>query len=269
MNLHWDRFVFARVFLLSAALFSSCADAAERSASDWANALKSRARLVADGAGGAAIEIELASNAITYWRDPGEAGVPPTFDFSDSENAANIKTIFPAPSRIQESDGSVAFGYRDKAVFPLEVTPIDSSRPTILKLKASYAVCEKICLPAHATLALTVTRDASTPYAAEILDARAHAPKPVAPADIGAEVTALERRAWRLCFAGQAAPQRDLFVEPPSGFWLTAAPAPSGNCFELALREIPPGGALPIPVTATLVEGARAFETTVTLTEKK
>ena len=250
-------------------VFSSPANAAERFASDWANALKSRARLVADGAGGAAIEIELAPNAITYWRDPGEAGVPPSFDFSASENAAKIETIFPAPSRIQESDGSVAFGYRDKAVFPLDVTPVDPSRPTILRLEASYAVCEKICLPARATLALTLTSGASTPYAEEILDARAHAPKRVAPAEIGAEVTALESQAWRLCFAGEAAPQRDLFVEPPSGFWLTASPEASGNCFRLALREIPPGGALPIPVTATLVEGVRAFETTVTLSEKK
>ncbi|MGD1017369.1 MAG: hypothetical protein ABR863_13175, partial [Roseiarcus sp.] len=70
MNLRWDRFVFARFFLLSAALFSSAANAAEPFASDWVNSLKSRARLVADGAGGAAVEIELAPNAITYWRDP-------------------------------------------------------------------------------------------------------------------------------------------------------------------------------------------------------
>ena len=60
-------------------------------ASDWAPSLKSQARLIADGTGQAGFQIELAPGAITYWRDPGDAGVPPTFDFSRSTNVASAE----------------------------------------------------------------------------------------------------------------------------------------------------------------------------------
>ena len=83
--------------------------------------LKSRARLVAAGNAQAGVEIELAPGAITYWRDPGEAGVPPAFDFSGSVNLKQAEVEFPAPRRIVESDGSEAFGYDGAVVFPIAV----------------------------------------------------------------------------------------------------------------------------------------------------
>ena len=68
------------------------ARAADPFASDWAPSLKSKARLIADGAGQAGFQIELAPGSITYWRDPGDAGVPPGFDFSRSVNVASAGT---------------------------------------------------------------------------------------------------------------------------------------------------------------------------------
>ncbi len=241
--------------------------AADPFASDWGLAQKSRARLIADGAGGAALEIELAPGAITYWRDPGDAGVPPTFDFAGSVNVAKVHVDYPAPSRILETDGSEAFGYREKAVFPLDVMRADPSDPAALLLDLSYAVCEKICLPAHARLSLSLATGVSTPYAAEIAAARARVPASVDAAALGAEVTPTGSNEWRLCFAPSTT-ARELFVEPPEGFWLTAAAEPGGDCFALALRQSPPGAEPPIPVTATLVEGPKAFETKVTLVGK-
>ena len=98
----------------------------------------------------------LAPGAITYWRDPGDAGLPPTLDFSASDNVASVELEFPAPKRIKEADGGEAFGYDGGVVFPLRVKPRDPAKPVTLKLNADFAVCEKVCLPAKAHLELTL-----------------------------------------------------------------------------------------------------------------
>ena len=139
-------------YALAAALASVAPAAADEYASDWARASKAEARLVAGAAGQAAVEVRLAPGAITYWRNPGDSGAPPNFDFAGSRNLARAEPSFPAPKRIVEPDGSDAFGYDDAVVFPVAVAAVDASQPVELKLKFDYAVCEKLCLPAKADL---------------------------------------------------------------------------------------------------------------------
>ncbi len=134
---------------------------------DWSISAKSRARLIAD-AKGAGLEIALSPGAITYWRDPGEAGIPPTFDFSGSQNLARAEVDFPAPQRIPEPDGSVAFGYREGVILPIRATAADPSKPVRLVAKVDYAVCEKICLPAKAAAEIELGGGESSPYAAAL-----------------------------------------------------------------------------------------------------
>jgi DsbC/DsbD-like thiol-disulfide interchange protein len=50
----------------------------------------------------AGIEVVLADGWKTYWRMPGDAGVPPTFDWTGSSNAASIEVLYPAPMRFSE-----------------------------------------------------------------------------------------------------------------------------------------------------------------------
>src|SRR5579872_5164901 len=82
--------------------------AADAFSSDWADGLKSSARLVAgDASGGrlhAGVEIKLAPGAITYWRNPGDAGLPPVFNFDGSDNLKQAQPQFPAPQRLNEGD---------------------------------------------------------------------------------------------------------------------------------------------------------------------
>ena len=82
--------------------------------------------------------------------------MPPTFDFSGSDNLAKAEVEFPAPERIPEPDGSVAFGYRGGVVLPIRVAAADPAKPVRLVAKVNYAVCEKICLPARASAALAL-----------------------------------------------------------------------------------------------------------------
>jgi DsbC/DsbD-like thiol-disulfide interchange protein len=263
----------ARTILLSLILLVSpgIARAEEPFASDWAPSLKSQARLIADGAGGAAFQVKLAPGAITYWRDPGESGIPPTFDFSGSKNLARAEVGFPAPKRIAEPDGSEAFGYSEGVVFPIFIEARDSSQPVMLAVNANYAVCEKICLPARASLGLTLPTGATSPFAAEIEAAREKVPRKEDASAIGVQLTALDARNWRLCVPPRAGAARDLFVEPPEGWWIEAkllAPDAAQNCFALALRQAPADAAFPASVRATITGGAGAVETEFKLAPK-
>jgi DsbC/DsbD-like thiol-disulfide interchange protein len=238
--------------------------AADAYSTDWAKAAKSDARLLAADSALAGFEIRLAPGAITYWRDPGEAGVPPTFDVSGSDNVAKVEPVFPAPKRIKEQDGSEAFGYDGGVVIPLKVEPRDPAKPVTLQLDANYAVCEKLCLPARAKLTLTLP-GATSPYASTVQAALAAAPRPVEPAAFG-KFKSDGAGAWRLCAAHEAGPPRDLFVEPPEGWRVTAAPAPGGgaeDCFALTLRDKPKDAALPAPLRLTMTGGTGPVETSV------
>ena len=241
------------------------ASAADSFSTDWAEAAKSQARLIAGGAGLAGFEIALKPGAITYWRDPGDAGLPPTLDFSTSDNVASVEVEFPAPKRMHEADGGEAFGYDGDVVFPLAVKLRDPTKPATLKLNADFAVCEKVCLPAKAHLELTLPTSADSPHVGAVDAALASVPRPVAPKDFGA-LEALDADSWRLCSARENGPPRDLFVEAPEGWWLKTAPAPAEagqDCFTLAIGGKPKDGALPVALRLTLTGGARAVETTI------
>ena len=238
---------------------------ADSFSTDWARTAKSQARLIAAGGDLAGFEIALAPGAITYWRDPGDAGLPPTLDFSASSNVASVEPEFPAPKRIKEADGSEAFGYEGGVVFPLRVKLRDPAKPATLKLNADFAVCEKVCLPAKAHLTLELPSGAASPYAGALRAALASVPRAVDPKVFGA----LEARGadgWRLCSAHEKGPARDLFVEPPEGWWIKVAPAPGDqahDCFALTIGQKPKDAALPVALRLTLTGGAGSVETTV------
>jgi DsbC/DsbD-like thiol-disulfide interchange protein len=239
--------------------------AADSFSTDWARAVKSQARLIAGGGDLAGFEIALSPGAITYWRDPGDAGLPPTLDFSASDNIASVVPQFPAPKRIKEADGGEAFGYDGDVVFPLAVKPRDPTKPTTLKLNAAFAVCEKVCLPVKAHLELKLPPTPTSPHAGAIDAALAAVPRPVKPEDFGA-LEALGADSWRLCSVREDGPPRDLFVEAPEGWWLKAAPAranESRDCFTLTIGQKPKDAALPVALRLTLTGGAGAVETTI------
>jgi DsbC/DsbD-like thiol-disulfide interchange protein len=246
--------------------------AADSFSTDWAQGSKSQARLIAAGAGLAGFEIALAPGAITYWRDPGDAGLPPTLDFSGSENVASVEPLFPAPKRITEADGGEAFGYDSGVIFPLRVTARDPAKPVTLKLNADFAVCEKVCLPAKARLSLTLPTAADSPYASALEAALAAVPRAVQPKEFG-QLEAAGAESWRVCVAHQEGPPRDLFVEPPEGWWLKVAPTPGAasgrDCFKLTLGDKPKDAALPIALRLTLTGGAGAVETKIETPELK
>jgi DsbC/DsbD-like thiol-disulfide interchange protein len=109
--------------------------------------------VTSDGAWTAGLEITLGEGWKTYWRMPGESGIPPQFDWSGSTNLKTITIGWPAPRRYRDAAGETV-GYTTRIVFPLRVEPVDAAKPVNLALSLFYAVCKDICIPANANLRL-------------------------------------------------------------------------------------------------------------------
>jgi DsbC/DsbD-like thiol-disulfide interchange protein len=132
--------------------------------SPWASGHSSRARLLAGrvekperpAALLAGVEIEMPPGWKTYWRNPGDGGgVPPTFDWSGSENLGRATVLYPAPKRLSDKGGDT-IGYKRAVLFPVVLEALDGTKPVSLRLAFSYGVCREICIPAEAELALVV-----------------------------------------------------------------------------------------------------------------
>jgi DsbC/DsbD-like thiol-disulfide interchange protein len=239
-------------------------------ASGWDGDQRAAVRLIAGAQRGsvhrAGIEIRLAPGWKTYWRYPGDSGIPPRFDFSNSKNVKSVTVRYPAPHRLTDESGT-SIGYKGGVVFPLEVVPADAARPVALVVKADYAVCEKICIPAEGKAELSLSgkpgaqdgrlkqNEALVPAAAKI-----GAGEPLA-------VRAAKREDKRI-FVDVAAPGAvELFAEGPAADWALPVPAPVEGApagqqrFAFELDGLPPNttpdGAT---LTLTAVSGGQAIE---------
>lgn len=95
----------------------------------------------------AALQLDLAPGWKTYWRIPGEAGLPPLFNWSGSENVKSVRIHWPSPE-VFETNGLQSVGYHDSVTLPLEVTARDPSKPLRLSAQIDLGICRDICLPA-------------------------------------------------------------------------------------------------------------------------
>jgi len=109
------------------------------------------------------VDIRLKDGWKTYWRVPGDAGQPPVFDWKGSENVKSITLLWPAPKRYADPETGEAIGYKHRVIFPLRVLPANPRKPLILRLKLDYALCNEICIPAHARLERAIAPDAQGP----------------------------------------------------------------------------------------------------------
>ena len=156
--------------------------AAADEASRWDGDARSAIRLIAgtraagDAVIPAGIEIKLKPGWHTYWRYPGDAGIPPHFDFQGSQNVKSVEVRWPAPKRLPE--GSVmTIGYDRDVTLPIAVVPEDPAKPVTLRMKADYAICEKVCAPADGKAELTLVPGTSK-LQAQLTAAGRLVPKP-------------------------------------------------------------------------------------------
>jgi DsbC/DsbD-like thiol-disulfide interchange protein len=244
-------------------------------ASPWTEDTHSAFRLIAgankQGAATlrAGIEIKLQPGWKTYWRYPGDSGVPPRFDFSHSENLAAATVLYPAPHLYADETGN-SLGYKGGVVFPLRLTPKQPDKPVKLRVTLDYAICEKLCVPAQGSAELTLApgggaRDAT------LSAAEARVPKPASAEQAGLTVRRVNNAAKPLVMVDIKAPSGapvQIFVEGPTPEWALPIPKPAPGApagyrqFGFDLDGLP-AGVDPkghFDLTFTLVEGERALE---------
>ena len=255
------------------------AASAGQDASRWNGDAHSAIRLIAGSSPRAGpdpvragIEIRLKSGWHTYWRYPGDAGVPPHFDFAGSENVRSVTVRWPAPRRIPEQ-GLNVIGYEGSFILPLAIVPHDQSRPVILRLKLDYAVCEKLCVPAEGKSELTLSGGLS-PHDGILRAAEGRVPKKVSPGD---GPTLAVRSIRREDGPGRpravvevAAPLGaaiDVFAEGPTSDWALPVPMPvqgppsALQRFAFDLDGAPPGARYDgVSITLTVVSRNDAIE---------
>ncbi|MBI3711337.1 MAG: thioredoxin family protein [Proteobacteria bacterium] len=250
---------------------------AEEAASAWAQTDQSEVRLVAAAtATGAAktvrlgLQFRLAPGWKTYWRSPGDAGFPPRVDWTGSRNLARADMRWPAPVRF-ELFGYETFGYGGEVVLPIEAQLSRPGEALALAAKVDYLVCEKICIPYTAELALELPAGPAAPSAHAHLIDRFNARVPSDGAGL-----AIEQAAW----TGGAAPAirvvaramtpfaaPDVIVEGPAGWSFGRATSTFADGGTRAVLRLPArgegaAGAEPVgaAVVLTLIDGERATE---------
>jgi DsbC/DsbD-like thiol-disulfide interchange protein len=253
--------------------------ACAQDASQWQRDSHSAVRLLAGSRSGTVllggIALQLQPGWKTYWRSPGDSGVPPRFDFSKSENVEAVTILWPAPTKFDDGAGGHSLGYHDQIVLPLRIVTKNADKPVTLRADISYAVCEKICIPVDAKAELPFTSVASTEDSS-LFAALDTVPKP---ANVGDPNPLTIRDVKRDGKSGvvvdvATADARDvnLFVEGPTPEWSLPIPSaaehspPGVKRFNFELDGLPPG-AKPdgAALKFTLVGADKAYEFNVNL----
>jgi suppressor for copper-sensitivity B len=246
----------------------------------WAESAHAKVRLVSavaeTGAGKhvqLGLEIKLDRGWKTYWRAPGEGGMPPRFDWGASANLATIAIAWPTPQRF-EIGGLESVGYADHVILPLEVTLAHAGEPLAVRLSLQYAVCREICMLVDAKLALDLPGLAqqtseSLTNAEAIARFQARVPRPGA--ELGWRIVGLSRKEMGegdqrreiiivdVANAGAPLAAPALLLESPGVRFGKAVmkPAPGAGQVRFAApmhRTAAPGG----EVVLTLIDGERA-----------
>ncbi len=221
-----------------------------------------------DGHYMAGFDLTMAPHWKTYWRAPGETGIPPQFDWSGSTNVAAVRLLWPSPQVIS-LNGMQSIGYYDALLLPLEVTPKDTAQPVELHLQMQLGVCKDICMPAELSLntALGGARDARItkaladgPITAAAAGLKAISCK-VAPIDDGLHVVAA------LTLPPQGKPETVVLESGDQTVWVAQATSSRAGQVLTAATDFVPAKGAPFAlqrdhVTITVIGQDRSVEIT-------
>lgn len=169
-----------------------------------------------------AIEVKLAPGWKTYWRDPGDAGVPLQVDLGPSANAKLLEVLYPAPKRFDDGV-TVWAGYDAPVGFSLRLERPDVSMPVKVKGSAFFGVCERICVPVTLEFDIEATDSAETTVQREVVALRM-VQQPQVPMP-GMQVTGASRSGDVVTIEAEASDYGsppELFLAAPEGVQLAA-----------------------------------------------
>lgn len=164
----------------------------------------------ADGTYMAGLEIALAPGWKTYWRSPGDAGIPPLFSWSEARNVDQVHVHWPSPGIFHEA-GMRSIGYTQTVILPLTIAANHSDQEMHLRGEMALGVCSDICVPARLEIDTTL------------------------PAGAGARTPQIVAALASLPYSAQDAGVRDAVCR--------MAPAPDGLTIEAQIAMPSAGGA--------------------------
>ena len=101
---------------------------------------------LADGRRVVAIKLLLEDGWKTYWRAPGDSGIPPLFSWNGARNIAQMQITWPQP-KVFDDGGVRSIGYKKQLVIPLHIAPKRDDKPVRLKGRMDIGICSDICAP--------------------------------------------------------------------------------------------------------------------------
>ncbi len=247
---------------------------AQAAVSEWVTIHGGAIRLISagppvDGTYKAGLEFFLEPGWHTYWRFPGEAGIPPDIRISAPQALSESKVLYPVPSRY--TDGfSASIVYHDAVVLPLAITPEDKGGAVDLTVTAFFGICKDICVPGDASLSLRLAPDSEADKTAERLIDRDLALVPVPASDAGPKILGIEDE-WngqnhRLVIRTEVSKTGDvdLFAEGPEGSYIALPVLQSRSGTQAiwtlstrGLAQVDKGGSV---LTLVLKDGGQAIE---------
>ncbi|MEQ3648431.1 protein-disulfide reductase DsbD domain-containing protein [Hyphomonas sp.] len=119
----------------------------------------------------AAIKMDLDTGWHVYWRNAGDAGLPPRIDLRDGSDIADAALgpfVWPIPHLLPVVEGEIMdYGYDDRLILPFPLTiPADATGSVQVNLLADYLICEEICIPETVEISLTLPVGDSEPHIA-------------------------------------------------------------------------------------------------------
>jgi len=92
------------------------------------------------------LEVNLLPKWKIYWKNPGDAGLPPEISWKNAGNVDSVSLLYPMPKRFIFFDIQT-FGYENEVVFPLEIKLIDKEKKLSGFLDLNAQICSEICVP--------------------------------------------------------------------------------------------------------------------------
>jgi suppressor for copper-sensitivity B len=239
--------------------------------SPWVNGDFVQARLIAAVSGTGdlktlplGVEVKLDDTWKTYWRSPGDAGLPPSLAWEGSANLQAATLLYPKPQRLTLL-GLQTFGYKHDVIFPIDAMVATPGQPLDLKLKLDILVCAELCVPKNFTLALAIPAGPASAAPEGQLIAKARAAVPGGAEVAGLSITSVEE------VSDKGAPALEVKTTAQEAFdhpdiIAEVDPALGLGLPRLALSSDRRAATFVIPMTERLPVGAKLSGRAVTLT---
>lgn len=216
-----------RILIIAALALPAFAGLSHAGQTEWAEDVGGRMRMIMtapddDGTIRAALQVEPAEGFITYWREPGESGIPPQITVTGNDDVTLAAIAYPVPKRIDLA-GVTDMGYDGPVTFPLTFEAAPDTHPR-LDVSAFIGLCKDICIPFQTTFEITPSAYADSAVDAAIL-AVAETTLPEAPsADFRVERAVKTGEALELALALPEAENPEITLASSGGF-IVEAPA--------------------------------------------